>query len=428
MLTDWIHWLSSLHSDELLIVIGGLLIVDAPRYVLSTVGMCLWDWTRDVWRFVTGRPENNDYTYCPSVCVILVGHNEAETIGAALPSIWGTYPRLEIIVVDDGSKDEMESVARRFAAGHEGVLVFRRERRGGKASAFNWARLYTQAEVIITVDADSHLGKSAIWEIVQPLEDPKVGAVSATILPRNAFTNLVTWLQAYEYLHAIFIGRMVSSRLRVLGIVSGALGAFRRQDLDRLMGWDVGHGEDGDLTLRIRKSGFRVAFAPYAQCFTNVPVKWRKLFKQRRRWNRGIIRHKSRKHIDMACFWRPNFRLSNLFHLLDAWFFRIFCLVAFWAYAVWYFLLNPAEDTWWIVVTLYMCYCAFHFVQLFPVLYYSNARGRDALICTVLPFVPFYNVFLKAARLVSITEEVFFRASYKDNFYPAHVRDATWHW
>src|SRR5437868_1374742 len=46
-------------------------------------------------------------------------------------------------------------------------------------------------------------GPAAIWAFIQPLRDPDVGAVSATVLPRNAFTNLVTWFQAYEYLNTI---------------------------------------------------------------------------------------------------------------------------------------------------------------------------------------------------------------------------------
>jgi cellulose synthase/poly-beta-1,6-N-acetylglucosamine synthase-like glycosyltransferase len=112
---------------------------------------------------------------------------------------------------------------------------------------------FARAEIIVCVDTDSHLQPHAIWEIVQPLADPEVGAVAGTVLARNAETNLCTWLQAAEYLRTIFVGRMLSSRLGVLGIVSGAFGAFRREAVERLKGWDVGPGEDGDLVLRLRR-------------------------------------------------------------------------------------------------------------------------------------------------------------------------------
>src|SRR5207248_1453281 len=83
----------------------------------------------------------------------------------------------------------------------------------------------------------------APWEIVQPFADPRVGAVSGTVVARAPFARLVTWLQAFEYLRCIFLGRMFASRLDILGIVSGAFGAFRADALRRLGGWDVGPGE-----------------------------------------------------------------------------------------------------------------------------------------------------------------------------------------
>lgn len=423
---NWCHWFSSLHLDELFAVVGGLFLLDGPRYALGTVLMCFWDWGRLLFGLDT-EYETKAYTYCPSVSVVIVGHNEAETIGATLGTIWGTYPRLEIIVVDDGSTDGMADKARDFANDHTGVRVLTCTRRSGKAAALNTALHYSNSEVIVPVDADSELGEHAIWEIVQPLENPKVGAVAGAILARNAFCTFATWIQAYEYLHAIFMGRMLNARLSILGIVSGAFGAFRGDELRRIMGWDVGHGEDGDLTLRLRKSGYRVAFAPYAQCFTNVPLSFRKLFKQRRRWNRGVIRHKSRKHIDMAYFWSPSFRWTNFFHLLDAWVFRILCLLAIWVHLVvitW----DTPNNLPQIIALLYLCYVGFQVVQTLPIMYYSNARSRDAFILLALPFAPAYQFFLRLARTVSILEEVFFRMSYRDNFYPAHIRHATWHW
>ena len=426
-LFDWLRWLSSLRLDELMAIVGGLLILDAPRYALSAVAVTFWEWGKLVWPSSRARAREPRFTYCPSVSVLLVGHNEADTVCATLASVWGTYPKLEIIVVDDGSSDGMSDVAQQFAQKHSGVRVFNRDSRSGKASALNTALHYATGEVVVPVDADSDLGPAAIWEIVQPLADSKVGAVSGAVLCRNPFVNLCTRLQAYEYLHAIFLGRMATAKLGILGIVSGAFGAFRREQLIRIMGWDVGHGEDSDLTLRLRKSGLDVAFAPYAQCFTNVPLKWRELFKQRRRWNRGVIRHKTRKHIDMAYFWSRSFRLSNFFHLLDAWVFRVGCLFAIWGFGL-TLLVHPPSDLVRVLFALYLLYFAFQCVQVLPILFFSLDRRREARILLALPLSPFYQSFLRLARTCSILEEIFLRWSYRDNFYPKHVRDATWHW
>ena len=427
MFTDWLYWLSGLTPDQLLTVIGGLLLVDAPRYAFTKIAMCLWDATGDFVRWFRGESEVAEFSYCPSVCVVLAGYNEEATLEATLNSVWGTYPRLEIIVVDDGSEDDMGAVARRYARTHAGVTVLAKGERGGKSSCINFALGYTRAEVIVIVDTDSHLDPTALWEIVQPLADAQVAAVSATILARNPFDNLVTWLQSYEYLHSIFVGRMFSARVGILGIASGAFAAYRRTAIDRVAGWDVGPGEDGDMTLRMRKAGYNVAFAPYAQCYTNLPTTWWGLFKQRRRWNRGVIRYKCRKHVDMAAFWRPGFRFSNLCLLLNIWIFNILFLYGFWAYFLW-FCFHADEQAINVLITTYFCYVSFHLVQAISVLYYSINRRRDALICSVLPVVPFYQLFRKVVRLVSVTEELFLRASFQDNYVPSRVREATWHW
>jgi poly-beta-1,6-N-acetyl-D-glucosamine synthase len=428
VLTDWIYWLSLKHPEQLLMFLWGLLLVDGQRYALSMILLCLEDCARNCWDWLRGVSRARSFSYCPSVCVILAGHNEAEAIGSTLRSVWGTYPRLEIIVMDDGSTDETAAIAREFARRHPGVLVLRREERGGKSSAMNFALQYTRAEVVVVVDADSHLGPGAIWEVVQPLQDPGVGAVGGAVAGRNSLTNLVTLLQAYEYLRTIFTGRMVSARLGILGIISGAFGAFRRAALDRVMGWDTGPPEDLDLTLAIRKSGYRIAFAPYALCYTDLPTTWGALIRQRLRWERsGVIRNHCRKHLDLACPWHANFRWLNLALCLESWLFNLFCLYGIAVWIVWFCWDLPA-DWWKVLLTLYLCYLVYEVIQVFAVLYFSPSLGYDALICCVFFLAPLYQLLQLAVRLVATTEEVFLRKSFQDNYVPAKVRSVTWHW
>src|SRR5258708_15255074 len=139
MLTDWTHWLSCLHPDQLLAFLAALLLTDGPRYALSKILLCLGDCGRNLWRSLCRASRPRPFSYCPSVCAVIAGHNEEDTIEATLTFLWGTYPWLELIVVDDGSTDGMSGVARRFARTHPGVKVLRRPKRGGKSSAMNWA-------------------------------------------------------------------------------------------------------------------------------------------------------------------------------------------------------------------------------------------------------------------------------------------------
>jgi biofilm PGA synthesis N-glycosyltransferase PgaC len=428
VLTDWIHWLTSLQPDQLLAVLGALMLIDGPRYAVSKLLLSLWDIAAGFCRWVRGVRLETTHTYCPSVCVVIAGYNEEKNIEAPLRSVWGTYPRLEIIVVDDGSTDGTAEAARRFAQGHAGVTVLRLSDRTGKSPALNYALQYTKAEVIVGLDADAELRPDAIWEVVQPLASPRVGIVSGAVLGRNPFVNLATWFQAYEFLHSVFVGRILSARLGVLGIASGAFSAIRRTALDQGFGWDEGSSGDLDLTLRIRKAGYEVAFAPYAECYTDMLPSWWALIKQRLRWDRSItIRNHGRKHLDMACFWHRHFRFRDFLVLAESFYFSLFCMYAIWAWIVWFICSRP-EGGWQILLAIYFCYLLFEFIQILVALYYTNHLARDLLISAVFPLLPIYQFTLLAVRLVATTEEIFLRKSYAESFTPDRVRKSTWHW
>ena len=298
---------------------------------------------------------------------------------------------------------------------------------GGKSSALNWGLNFTRAEVVVTVDADSMLGPRALWEIVQPLRDPGVGAATGTIRVWNAETNLCTWLQAWEYRQAIFVGRLVQARFGLLSIVSGAFGAFRRPLLERLCGWDAGSGEDGDLTLRIRKGGFSIAAASYADCFTCAPTTWRGLFRQRLRWDRAVVTFECRKHRDLTDIWSRNFRFDNFVVGVERRVLSVFCVLMFWLYLPWLFILQPAS-AWQSLAFLYFCQVGIECVQAMLLMFYSRDRAGDLQLAMAVPFVPLYYMFLKAASLVAILDETFLRKSHQDNYVPKKVRSVTWHW
>ena len=194
--------------------------------------MCLFDLLRDSWRWLTVGPVEEDWSYCPSVAVMIVGLNEGDTIKHALASVYDTYPRMELFVVDDGSSDDMAAQANAFAQDHAGVTVLSRKLRGGKSSAMNMPLPMITSEIVVVIDSDSHLAEGAIWRLVQPFQDPAIGAVSGCVSARNPYVNLCTFMQALEYRRSIFIGRILCSRLGILGIVSGALGAFRKSTLE----------------------------------------------------------------------------------------------------------------------------------------------------------------------------------------------------
>lgn len=419
-MNEWVYWLSDKHPEELATFLWAFLLFDLTRYALIKLCFCIYDIIRGVF-------PSKEKPICPTVSVLLAGYNESAGIESTLQSLWGTYPNLQIIVIDDGSTDNMAEVAQNFANSHSGVLVLRRQRRGGKASATNYGFAFSTGEIIVVIDTDSTVGENAIWEIVQPFRDGKVGGVSGNLIPRNIFTNLLTWFQAYEYLHSISIGRLVSSRLGILGIVSGAFGAFRREAWERVGGMDVGPPEDLDFTLKLRKSGYTIAFAPYSTCYTDVPETLTALTKQRFRWEQGgVVRNFCRKHLDLTDFKSANFRWSNFILWLETFFFDFVCPYIIIAYFLWLF--GFATELNFILAWLYIVYSGFDIIQIAICLFYSKNIGRDLGICLIFPLVFIYRSYLLVIRAVANTQELLWRVSYEDNYVPKHVRESTWHW
>lgn len=433
---EWTFWLSSIPRDELLWLILPVVMFDGLRYCFSS--LCMWSFDA-LSALVPGKsllcktsPVNlqssqSSYRYCPSISLIVAGLNEGDSLRGTLQRLWGTYPKLQLIVVDDGSTDNMAAVARQFAIEHPGVIVISK-RRGGKSSAMNAGLACATGEVTIVLDADSELAPNALWEIVQPLEDPRVGAVSGNVRVRNFSKNLLTRLQAFEYLRSVFLGRMVTSRLGILGIVSGAFGAFRTSLLKQMGGWDVGPGEDEDMVLRIRKLGFKIEFIPHADCFTDVPESWKVLTKQRRRWEWAVVTFESRKHIDMANPFNKHFSVSNFVLFAERWFFNLLLPLWFWVYIGWRIGSSGLTNLIFPSVLFYLLYLIGDVIQYLIILYYSSHLRRDLGAVFVIPLMPLYQAYQRLVTTFAVVEEMLSRRSFRDGFVPQHVRSVTWHW
>ncbi len=414
--------------DTLLLLVLPLLIFDGARYLLPTV--CVWFYDH-VTFWMSGRLSPGSAVakldFCPSVSLIVAGLNEGANLHGTLEKLWGSYPRLEIIVVDDGSTDNMAAVARQFAAVHKGVSVISKSR-GGKSSGMNAGLALATGEVTIILDADSELSPGAIWHIVQPMADPSVGAVSGNVRVRNTTRSLLTRIQAFEYLRSVFMGRIVSSRLGILGIVSGAFGAFRTSLLRQMGGWDVGPGEDEEIVLRIRKLGYQIEFVPLADCLTDVPESWKALTQQRRRWEWAVVTFESRKHIDMANPLNRHFRLSNFILFAERWVYNLLLPLWFWVYVGWVVCRYDVSQLVCPAILFYTLYMFGDLIQYLIILDYSPCQRRDISAILVVPLMPIYQLYQRLITTFAIVEEICTRRSFCDGYVPRHVREATWHW
>ena len=360
----------------------------------------------------------------PLVSILVPGKNEGHHIPKLIKSLdQQTYKSVELIVVDDGSDDDTPIICRQLLREGKIDKFIRNEVRGGKASAANTALRNSRGKYIVHIDADSYLDKDALEKILLPFYlNANVGAVGGDVRVANSEDSFCSRLQSIEYYKTISAGRTTSSELNILRIISGAHGAFRRDLLERVEGWDVGPGLDGDITLKIRKLGFDIVHQVDAVCYTNVPTSFRKLAKQRYRWDKSLVRFRLRKHLDVL---KPqaNFRGSNFASVLENIIFNVFFDIKWFVYFV-VMLLTQPNYLGYIFVINYVLYFLANCIQyvVMRVLVSDNFKQPDMLLPFFLPLMPLYTgVFLRIVRTYAYIMEFFHKTSYDDAWNPWKV-------
>lgn len=360
----------------------------------------------------------------PLVSVIVPGKNEGRHIPELAESLTRqTYKNIETVIVDDGSDDDTPTIGRRLEREGKISLFIRNEIRGGKASAANTALRYAGGKFIIHLDADSHLKHDAIETILLPFfMDSRIGAVGGDVRVANTDASLTTRFQGIEYLKSISTGRTVTSELGILRIIAGAHGAFRRDVLQKIYGWDIGPGLDGDITVKIRKLGYKVVHEPFAVCYTNVPDTFLKLSRQRFRWDRSLIRFRVRKHRDILLP-SKNFSLKNFIASADNIFFNLILDIKWWIYIAQVFIFGSSHIEVFFIINLVL-YSLANILEFFiaSILLGKTMRNREKRLIVFLPLMPLYTgMFLRSVRTYAYVMELFHRVSYTDRWNPWKV-------
>lgn len=244
--------------------------------------------------------------YKPRISIIVPAYNEEKVVARTIETlIEAEYPDKEIIVVDDGSKDNTFGIASKYMS--RGVKVLRRPN-GGKFAALNTGIAVSTGEIIITVDADSMLARAALTEIVRGFENPDVAGVAGNLKVFNR-TKLLTKLQALEYIVQIQIVRRAFENFGSLTVASGAFSAFRKTALQEAGNYDPDYLlEDFDITIKLLKSHQILHGSNEAVCYTEAPETLRDIYRQRLSWFRGDFQN-FWKHRD--AFFNPRFGIMS---------------------------------------------------------------------------------------------------------------------
>jgi len=258
----------------------------------------------------------------PKISVVIPAYNEEKSIERTIESMLESdYPKdkMEIIVVDDGSKDKTYELAKKHES--DRVRIFTKEN-GGKGTALNLGIKKSSGEIIFTMDADTFVAKHSAKEMVRYFKNPKVMGVAPSMLVHKP-KNILQRIQQGEYLFGVFIRKAFAS-VNAIYVAPGAFSAYRKEFFDKYGGYDTNNiTEDLEIALRIQYHGYLIEYSEKSTAYTIAPQKFKDLLIQRRRWYAGLIYNTwnyrkmlGPKYGDLGAFIMPIGWASVLFSIL----------------------------------------------------------------------------------------------------------------
>jgi peptidoglycan-N-acetylglucosamine deacetylase len=225
----------------------------------------------------------------PDVTVLIPAHNEEGVIIQTVTSVLASdYPAMRVIAVNDGSTDDTQMLLDSHFGDDPRVQIIHQANRG-KAAALNNAMSHAGTEIVVTIDADTEIESDAIRQLLRHFSDPQLGAVAGNVKVGNRSRWLTRW-QALEYITSQNMEKRAFDLLNCITVVPGALGAWRKQAIEAAGGITADTvAEDADLTVAIRRLGWRVSYEERAVAWTEAPVTASALIRQRFRWTFGTL-------------------------------------------------------------------------------------------------------------------------------------------
>ncbi len=232
----------------------------------------------------------------PSVTVLIPAHNEETDIVQTVASVLASdFKPLGVIVVNDGSTDRTGELLDSHFGQDARVRILHQVNRG-KSAALSRALGEADTEIVVTIDADTEIERDAIGKLVRHFSDPTVGAMAGNVKVGNRSRWLTRW-QALEYITSQNMEKRAFDLLNCITVVPGALGAWRKKAIEAAGGITADTvAEDADLTIAIRRLGWRIGYDEEAIAWTEAPETAGVLIRQRFRWTFGTLQ----------AFWKHN--------------------------------------------------------------------------------------------------------------------------
>jgi len=266
------------------------------------------------------RRRTFDPAFRPPVSVVIAAYDEEKVIRKTVESVLSNgYADIEVVVIDDGSRDGTLRILQE-AFGDDARVTISTQPNAGKAAALNHAISLATNEILVAVDADTIFRPGTIAKLVRHFADPRVGAVSGNARVGNR-GKWITRFQSIEYVYGFNLDRRALDVMNAITVVPGAAGAWRKSLVLAAGGFgNATLAEDTDLTLAIRRLGYRIRYDEEAVAYTEAPEDTRSLARQRFRWSFGTLQA-AWKHRDAT--FDPRCGSLGLVALPSIWLFQV---------------------------------------------------------------------------------------------------------
>jgi len=319
----------------------------------------------------------------PSITILVPSYNEEISIIKTVESLLKLdYPKekLQIFVIDDGSKDNTWSVVQIYKD-NPTVKLFH-QKNGGKYTALNLGLEYCQTEFFSCLDADSTVEPQALQKMMPYFNDPQTMAVIPSALVTLP-TTLVQRAQKAEYNMAVFF-KKVFSLIGGLHVTPGTLPIYRKQVTDLIGGFRHGHnGEDMEMAFRMQNNYLKIVQCHEAIVHTIPPATIAILYKQRVRWItaylKNILDYKhmlfSKKYGNFGLFTLPSGVISVI---------TMLCLFSFSIYHIYNFITQKATQINAIGISRYFNQFQFNSFNFDWFFFYINGITITVILCYIL--------------------------------------------
>lgn len=221
------------------------------------------------------------------VSIVIPARNEEAVIWRTISNCLSQqYKHIEVLVICHNCTDKTYLIASQFDDRRVRAFDFKTEQ-AGKGLALDYAASQANGKYILVLDSDGILSTNFIQTALPLFDSPNIAAVQGKLLSSNRNYNIITKILALE-IDLYSIPFMTVKSLIDRRTPLGGTGYIIRKDILQAVG---GFGnaliDDFELSFRLFRSKYRIAFAPMSIEYDEKPPKIGLMIRQRSRWVKG---------------------------------------------------------------------------------------------------------------------------------------------